>query len=94
MSPTRKRAESFGRRFAFSVDLRDLRSFYCHEHNRKNTGEPWLKFISRDGSSYVPLYFTMKKGADTAVANFITELQRCADYLSCSSHSEFVDTPH
>ena len=75
MSSPRRRALSIGRRFAFCVELKELRSFYCHERSKRMTGDPWMKFISRDGSAYAPLYFTMKK-ADAAVAAFIGELQR------------------
>ena len=50
------------KRLQFSVDIKDLKSFHCVESRPRNLPKqeqhfPWIKFIAKDGSNYVPLYF-------------------------------------
>ncbi|VDM39880.1 unnamed protein product [Toxocara canis] len=54
----------------FSVDLKELRSFQCVEP-KKGKGCPWIRFISKDGSGYTPLYF--RHGG---MSSFVEHLQR------------------
>ncbi len=60
------------KRLQFSVDLKDLRSFQCHEERPRKAKQsrgsasggsvsgafsPWIRLMGTDGSNYVPLYF-------------------------------------
>lgn len=77
LSDPQQRVELF-KRLQFSVDLKDLRSFQCHEERPrgpagKSFHSPWIRFVGRDGSNYVPLYFR-----DGGLTEFITALQRYA----------------
>uniref|UniRef100_A0A1I8A3B3 TBC1 domain family member 15 n=1 Tax=Steinernema glaseri TaxID=37863 RepID=A0A1I8A3B3_9BILA len=57
-------------RLQFSVDIKDLRSYQCIE---PKNGVPSVKFICKDGTSYIPLFF--RKGG---LSDFVTNLQRYA----------------
>ncbi|KAK0393377.1 hypothetical protein QR680_000181 [Steinernema hermaphroditum] len=58
------------KRLQFSVDIKDLRSYQCIE---PKNGTPSVKFICKDGTSYIPLFF--RKGG---ISDFVTNLQRYA----------------
>lgn len=54
----------------FSVDIKDLQSFNCVEP-KKDKGLPWIRFHSKDGSGFVPLYFP-----EGGISSFTEHLQR------------------
>uniref|UniRef100_A0A914ZRZ5 TBC1 domain family member 15 n=4 Tax=Parascaris univalens TaxID=6257 RepID=A0A914ZRZ5_PARUN len=66
----------------FSVDIKDLRSFQCVEPKK---GCPWIRFISKDGSGYIPLYF--RQGG---ISSFIEYLQRYASLKRSAREANLV----
>ncbi|VDL76914.1 unnamed protein product [Nippostrongylus brasiliensis] len=68
-SPERVTVELLSR-LSFSMDVNDLSSFRNIEP-KKGEGFPYVRLISKDGSSYVPLYFTSE-----STVNFVDVLQR------------------
>ncbi|VDL78407.1 unnamed protein product [Nippostrongylus brasiliensis] len=68
-SPERVTVELLSR-LSFSMDVNDLSSFRNIEP-KKGEGYPYIRLISKDGSSYVPLYFTSE-----STVNFVDVLQR------------------
>ena len=49
-SPTRNDGDkdSLFRRWSFTVDIKELRSFYCHEyHHKKNPDDSWIRLIAK-----------------------------------------------
>ncbi|KHN87450.1 TBC1 domain family member 15 [Toxocara canis] len=65
----------------FSVDIKDLRSFQCVEPKK---GCPWIRFISKDGAGYIPLYF--RQGG---ISSFIEHLQREQSVSILNLNSDF-----
>ncbi|RCN51858.1 TBC domain protein [Ancylostoma caninum] len=68
-SPDRTSGDHMNK-LAFSIDVNDLSSFRNVEP-KKGQGYPCIRLICKDGTSYVPLYFTTE-----STVNFIDVLQR------------------
>ncbi|VDK17549.1 unnamed protein product [Anisakis simplex] len=73
-----------GTKLQFSVDIKDLRSFQCVEP-KKGKGCAWIRFISKDGTNYIPLYF--RHGG---ISSFVEHLQRYATLKRSARESNLV----
>uniref|UniRef100_A0A915CGA1 TBC1 domain family member 15 n=2 Tax=Parascaris TaxID=6254 RepID=A0A915CGA1_PARUN len=71
-------------RLKFSVDIKDLGSFQCVEP-KKGKGCPWIRFISKDGSGFTPLYF--RHGG---ISSFVEHLQRYATLKRSAREANLV----